>query len=352
MLGLVAVLTALMAVMGGLSQAGQFGAAEYQHTERFPAARFQDLALSDRRAGMTPTISPEKFVEKWSNAELRERAGAHSHFLDLCAMLGEKAPTDADPKGEWYAFERGVTKTGGGEGWADVWKRGCFAWEYKSPGKNLDTALIQLKMYAGDLENPPLLIVSDMQEFRIHTNWTNMVQETYTLALPDIADARLRQKLKWAFDEATVHELKPSRSANATTEEVAKKFVAIAQNLRERGHDPEKVAHFVNRMVFCMFAEDVDLLPKKMFERMLEMSLVNPDEFVANAEQLFTAMANKHGRVGYDAIDWFNGGLFEDGTALELNREDIRVALEAAKQNWSEINPSIMGTLFERGLDP
>ena len=101
---------------------------------------------------------------------------------------------------------------------------------------------------------------------------------------------------------------------------MAKKFVAIAQNLRERGHDPEKVAHFVNRMVFCMFAEDVDLLPKKMFERMLEASLKNPDEFVANAEQLFTAMAKKHGRVGYDAIDWFNGGLFEDGAALPLTK--------------------------------
>ena len=100
---------------------------------------------------MNPTISPKDFVKKWSSAELRERAGAHSHFLDLCDMLGEKAPTDADPKGEWYAFERGVTKTGG-EGWADVWKRGCFAWEYKSPGKNLDTALKQLKLYASDLE--------------------------------------------------------------------------------------------------------------------------------------------------------------------------------------------------------
>ncbi|MFN0219530.1 MAG: class I SAM-dependent DNA methyltransferase [Hyphomicrobium sp.] len=63
-------------------------------------------------------------------------------------------------------------------------------------------------------------------------------------------------------------------------------------------------------------------------------------------------MAVKHGRVGYDAIDWFNGGLFEDGAALPLTRDDIKVALEAATQNWSEINPSIMGTLFERGLDP
>ncbi len=301
---------------------------------------------------MGQPITAEKFVEKWSNADLRERAGAHSHFNDLCAMLGEKTPTDADPKGEWYAFERGVTKTGGGEGWADVWKRGCFAWEYKSPGKNLDTALKQLKLYASDLENPPLLIVSDMQQFRIHTNWTSMVQETHELRLEDLADARLRQKLKWAFSDATVHELKPKRSANATTEEVAKDFVRLAQNLRDRGHDPEKVAHFVNRMVFCMFAEDVDLLPKKMFEQMLRRSLEEPDNFTRNAEQLFAAMANKDGMVGFDRIEWFNGGLFEDNTALPLTREDIRVALDAADKNWSEINPSIMGTLFERGLDP
>ncbi len=220
-----------------------------------------------------------------------------------------------------------MTKTGGGEGWADVWKRGCFAWEYKSPGKNLDTALKQLKLYASDLENPPLLIVSDMQQFRIHTNWTNMVQETQELALHELTDARLRQRLKWAFSPETVHELKPKRSANATTEDVAEKFVRIAQNLRDRGHDPEQVAHFVNRMVFCMFAEDVDLLPKKMFEQMLRRSLEEPENFTRNAQSLFSAMSKRDGMVGFDRIEWFNGGLFEDDFALPLTLDDIRVAL-------------------------
>jgi type II restriction/modification system DNA methylase subunit YeeA len=209
-----------------------------------------------------------------------------------------------------------------------------------------------LKLYASDLENPPLLIVSDMRRIALHTNWTGMVQESHVLELEDLADVRLRQKLKWAFDEVNVEQLKPKRSANATTEEVAEKFVAIAQNLRARGEDAEKVAHFVNRMVFCMFAEDVDLLPKRMFQRMLEASLADPKSFVANAEGLFKAMAFKGGRVGFDAIDWFNGGLFEDGDALPLTEADIRIALEGARANWSEINPSIMGTLFERGLDP
>ena len=229
-------------------------------------------------------MTPQKFIETWKSSDLNERQGAHLHFDGLCKILGVPAPTGSSLKDDGYGFEINVDKVGGGQGYADAWKRGCFAWEYKSPGGDLKAALKQLKLYASDLENPPLLIVSDMRRIEIHTNWTNMVQETHALELDELADPRLIQKLKWAFSEDTVHELKPHRSANATTEDVAQKFVAIAQNLRERGHHPEKVAHFVNRMVFCMFAEDVDLLPKKMFERMLEASLKNPDEFVANAE--------------------------------------------------------------------
>lgn len=44
-------------------------------------------------------------------------------------------------------------------------------------------------------------------------------------------------------------------------------------------------------------------------------------------------------------------GPFKNGGALPLSEADIRTA-DATRQNWSEINPSIMGTLFERGLDP
>ena len=294
-------------------------------------------------------MKPHDFIAKWSDSKLRERAAAHSHFIDLCTMLDEQAPTDADPKGEWYAFEKGASKTGGGDGWADVWKRGCFAWEYKSPGKDLNAALKQLQYYVRSLESPPLLIVSDMYRIELHTNWTNTVQQVHTLALEELADARQRQKLKWAFSDSDVNELRPGQTRDALTKEVAEDFVQLAQNLRQRGHHAEKAAHFINRMIFCMFAEDVDLLPDKMFKRMLEASVDAPEKFVRNSQLLFAAM-KKGGEVGYKSIDLFNGGIFDDDTALPLTKADIKVALAAANKNWSNIDPSIMGTLSNAGL--
>jgi hypothetical protein len=296
-------------------------------------------------------ISPHAFIEKWKNAELRERAAAQEQFIDICRLLDEPTPAEADPKGTWYAFEKGALKTGGGDGWADVWKRGCFAWEYKGRGKNLDAAFAQLQRYAIALENPPLLIVSDMERFRIHTNWTNTVQRIYDITLEDLEDDAKRRVLKWAFSETEVEQLKPDKTRQELTEEVASDFAQLAQRLRDKGHDAETVAHFVNRLVFCMFAEDVGLLPNKMFTRMLEASSRNPEEFETHARQLFAAM-ERGGPVGFEHVAWFNGGLFDDDRTLPLKEEDIKRTLEVARLDWSNIDPAIMGTLFERGLDP
>ena len=294
-------------------------------------------------------MTPGEFIAKWRDSELKERSGSQEHFIDLCRLLGEPTPAEADPTGDRYCFERGARKDSGGDGWADVWKRHHFAWEYKGRRANLDAAFAQLRQYALALENPPLLIVSDMARFRIRTNWTNSVSETHEFALDDLADAAVRDKLKWAMSDP--ERLRPGESRQALTERAAATFADLAQSLRERGHAPQAVAHFVNRLVFCMFAEDVGLLPNDMFARMLEQARKRPDEFAALAKDLFGAMS-AGGRVGFEAVDWFNGGLFDDDAALPLTRPEIETTLEAASLDWSEIDPSILGTLFERGLDP
>ncbi|MYA17565.1 MAG: class I SAM-dependent DNA methyltransferase, partial [Gammaproteobacteria bacterium] len=240
-------------------------------------------------------------------------------------------------------------KDSGSPGWADVWKRHHFAWEYKSPGESLDAAFNQLRQYALALENPPLLIVCDLRRFRIRTNWTNAVSETHEIVLDDLADAANRDLLKWAFSDPD--RLRPGETRQSLTERAAASFAALAQALRERGHDPQRVALFVNRLVFCMFADDVGLLPDEMFSRMLIRARPKPDRFTDLAGTLFEVMAHG-GEVGFESVPWFNGGLFADDDALPLEESDIAAVLHAAALDWSEIDPSILGTLFERGLDP
>ncbi len=294
-------------------------------------------------------MTPGEFIGKWRASELKESSASQEHFIDLCRLLGEPTPAEADPAGDWYCFERGARKDTGGDGWADVWRRGRFAWEYKGRRANLDEAFNQLRQYALALENPPLLIVSDMERFRIRTNWTNSVSVTHEFTVDDLADGATRDKLKWAMSDP--ERLRPGETRQGVTERAAATFADLAHSLRERGHDPQTVAHFVNRLVFCMFAEDVGLLPDSMFTRMLEQARKRPEEFADLARDLFGAMATG-GRIGFESVAWFNGGLFDDDTALPLDRGGLETALQAAALDWSEIDPSILGTLFERGLDP
>ncbi len=294
-------------------------------------------------------MTPHEFIAKWSASELKESSASQEHFIDLCRMLGEPTPAEADPTGETYCFERGVRKDISGAGWADVWKRHHFAWEYKGQRADIDAAFEQLRQYTLALENPPLLIVSDMRRFRIRTNWTNSVSKTHTIELDDLTDAVTRNKLKWAFSDP--ERLRPGETRQSLTEQVAESFAKLAQALRERGHDPYTVAHFVNRLVFCMFADDVGLLPDQLFTRMLRQARQIPGNFADLAGHLFQVMSSG-GRVGFETVDWFNGGLFDDDTALPLEKADIETVLAASNLDWSEIDPSILGTLFERGLDP
>ena len=294
-------------------------------------------------------MTPGAFIAKWRASELKESSAAQEHFIDLCRLLDEPTPAEADPTGERYCFERGARKDTGGDGWADVWKRHHFAWEYKGKHADLDAAFNQLRQYALALENPPLLIVSNMARFRIRTNWTNSVSETHEFTLDDLFDAGTRDKLKWAMSDPD--RLQPGETRQTLTERAAATFAALAQSLRERGHEPQAVAHFVNRLVFCMFAEDVGLLPDNMFTRMLDHARRQPEDFAVLARDLFGAMA-KGGRIGFETVAWFNGGLFDDDASLPLNKADIETTLKASALDWSEIDPSILGTLFERGLDP
>ncbi len=305
---------------------------------------------------MVPSL-PE-FIRRWNDSELSERAGSHSHFIDLCAILNEQPPAAADPKGLDYAYEKHVNKTGDDKGFADVWKRSCFGWEYKGKHKDLQAAYLQLLKYREDLDNPPLLVVCDFERFEVHTNFTNTRPLVYKFTLDDLmrrepipgSDLSALEILRAVFSEPD--KLKPGALEIRVTEKAADEFTKLKDNLRARQTDNEALARFIMRLLFCLFADSVGLLPDNIFRKMIKADRLEPRKFVLKLKTLFRAMA-----VGDDSgllsIHHFNGGLFrpDDDTVFDLTHEDLGILRQAAQLDWGRVEPVIFGTLFERILD-
>ncbi|MEO8356260.1 MAG: DNA methyltransferase [Chloroflexota bacterium] len=296
-----------------------------------------------------PSLTPHDFVSKWKRAEARERQQVQEHFIDLCRLVGHETPMQADPTGKRFAFEMGAAKTSGGSGWADVAKVGCFGWEYKGKHADLDKAYDQLLRYRDSLQNPPLLVVSDINNIIIRTNYTNLPTRTITLTLDDLINPESIQTLKTVFFNP--EQLKPKETIESVTQEAAARFSRLAQNLHKYGNDPQEIAHFLIRLLFCLFAEDIGLLPEKLFPRLLEQTRHNSKDFSEVLSQLFRAM-NTGGFFGSERILHFNGGLFNDDHVLPLDGADMDIIAGIDALDWGAIEPSIFGTLFERGLDP
>ena len=296
--------------------------------------------------------SPADFAAKWAGNTRTERAASQEHFIDLCRLLGVPTPNEADPTGDEYAFEKGAEKTDGGDGFADVWKRGHFAWEYKGKHKNLKAAYQQLLQYREALENPPLLVVCDLDRFEIHTNFTNTPATVHEFNLERLrSDPTEPLRLFRAVMEHP-EELRPGKTRDELTAEAASQFASLAERLRDRGHEPHEVAHFLNKLLFCMFAEDANLLPVGLLRRLAAAAANAPAVFADGLGDLFAKMSHGGGLFGAERIEWFNGGLFDSGAVLPLTQTEIEVVDRVSRLDWSQVEPAIFGTLFERGLDP
>ena len=298
-------------------------------------------------------MTPSEFAAKWAGSTRTERAAAQEQFIDLCRMLGYPTPNQADQTGEWYAFEKGAEKTEGSDGFADVWKKGHFAWEYKGKRKDLSAAYKQLLDYREALENPPLLVVCDLERFEVHTNFTGTVKEVHRFTLTDLASEPREPLRVLRAVMGDPEALRPAKTRQQMTEEAAEKFARLALALRARDHDPQAVAHFLDKLLFCLFAEDAGLLPRGLMERLTDATRTNPAVFANQLSELFARMSQKGGGYfGVERIEWFNGSLFDGPEVIPLETPEIDVVRTVSRLDWSEIEPAIFGTLFERGLDP
>jgi hypothetical protein len=145
--------------------------------------------------------------------------------------------------------------------------------------------------------------------------------------------------------------LRPIRTRAKITTDAADKFQAISDRLQHRNPDREAVAHFVNQLVFCFFADSVKLLPEGLLKRLLRTAERRPHKSKEYFDKLFEQM-EKGGEFDLTDIAHFNGGLFDGRRALQLDFGEIGLLFAATSLDWSLTDPTIFGTLFERFLDP
>ncbi len=299
-------------------------------------------------------LTPQNFVSKWSKNRLKERASSQSHFNDVCALVGHKTPLEMDPLGEFFTFEADADKPEGDYGWADAWYKGKFLWEYKGPLHDLDKAYRQLLLYKDSLGNPPLLITSDTQDIIIHTNFTNTIKRVEKITFDRLLQKDGLGLLHYVFFEP--EKLRPAKTQEQVTNATADEFVKVASTIEDwaraegRNYTREQIAHFLVRLLFCLFAEDINLLPSNIFTRLVHADL-DTDQFEESLSSLFKTM-RVGGQFGADPIPNFDGGLFDTDFVPEKMPSDVMYSLrQASEHDWSAIDPSIFGTLFERIID-
>ena len=250
-----------------------------------------------------PTMTPQDFAGRWHNAGFGERQGAQSFFNDLCGLVGHPTPAGyGDP--EAFTFEKTVP---GGS--ADAYFEQHFGWEFKGQDAQLDGAFNQLLRYQVHLKTPPLLIVSSFETIRIQTNFPGMETARYDIGITDLEQPDRLELVREVFF-APQRFRERLRPVDVVTRETAAVFQSIVVDMETRNEDPERLARYLNQLVFCLYSEDAGLLPAGLFTRVVQQNFREPERFDGAVRSLFAQMATG-GFSGADEIPHFNGDLFK-----------------------------------------
>lgn len=359
----------------------------------------------------------EEFITRWEASGGAELANSQSFLKELCALVGvpQPDPAQADDSLNHYVFEKAVVFNNGdgtvSPGRVDLYRSGCFVLESKQGSERKeaeqtealatvnrqrrnrtgtaargtpawDLAMVkarqQARRYAEALPDwPPFLMVFDVGHcFDLYADFSGTGKHyvpfpdprTYRKKLADLANEDVRGLLRSVWLDP--YTLDPARRSAKVTRELAGRLAELAKRLEgrvdasgQRSYSPHEVAQFLMRLLFTMFAEDVDLIgekrgsgdgqkPEGKFTALLKTLRSDPRNFVPMIENLWQTMnVGGFSPILREHVKQFNGGLFEDCSALPLDGDELELLIEAAEAEWREVEPAIFGTLLERALD-
>ncbi|MEI7908852.1 MAG: DNA methyltransferase, partial [Verrucomicrobiota bacterium] len=347
-----------------------------------------------------PPAQITAFIARWQNSGAAERANYVLFLSELCDLLDLPRPDPSSPDNSHnaYVFERAIARRNPdgttSTGFIDLYRRGSLVLESKqgtnAPGeaenpfaaaaaptktghgkrgtaafdKALERAYHQARGYITALPpeegRPPFLIVCDVgHTIDLYAEFTGTGGQyerfpdpvSHRITLPDLHRPEIRERLRKVWLDP--HALDPSKVAAAITRDIAGRLALLAKSLEADGHNPQVIAGFLQRCLFTMFAEDVGLLPEDGFKNLLERIKDTPRGFPVMVSGLWREMATgtEFSALLMKEIACFNGGLFENTTALPVSTAQLAMLIEAAGKDWSAVEPSIFGTLLTRALD-
>lgn len=346
-------------------------------------------------------LNPDDFITRWKDSGSSERANFQQFAIELTQLLGVQAPKPAtsDAQNDDYRFERPVTFIHTGtqsRGYIDLYRRGAFVMEAKQGTRGRDDDEAQLALlpelppkqrqghgvrgsrrwddtmlrarnqadgYARAVARedgwPPFLMVVDVGHvIEVYADFSGQGQgytqypdgNRYRIALDDLRDDKVRARLRTIWTDPLT--LDPARISAEVTREVADRLAALGRSFEGQGHEPEAVARFLMRCLFTMFAEDVELIPRRSFSDLLKKLRGHPEDAADALSGLWATMNTGGYSQGLmTRLKQFNGGLFKDASALPLSEVQLSLLIDAASKDWREVEPAIFGTLLERALD-
>ncbi len=355
---------------------------------------------------MTATTDQiESFIADWAVTGGSELANTQSFINGLAAIIGVDPPKGSQPDDAQndYVFERRVFQDNGDGttsfGRLDAYKRDCFVLEAKQ-GTDADreaakrgeadffgkpateklkqgtakrgtpgwaAAMIKAKgqaeRYAKALPVdhgwPPFLLITDVGHcIDVYADFSGTGKQytqfpdaaRFRIKLDDLRDEDVRTRLAAIWTNPLG--LDPSKEAAKVTREIAGYLADLSKRLEKREQNPTRVADFLMRCLFTMFAEDVELIPKGSFTALLKRIQATPENFAPALASLWKTMdgGGWSGELSSKVLK-FNGYLFKDQTVIPLDADEIGLLVLAAEKTWNHVEPAIFGTLLERALD-
>ena len=348
-------------------------------------------------------VTPEEFVTRWAPSGGSEQANAKLFLAELTEIIGAPRPDPVVPRlsENDYVFERRIAlRADDANRYIDLYKRDCFVLEAKQSrqrngqkrsqlewkpeptlfgeahtelsgaaqrdgptwAKLMRSARQQAEGYVRNLPDghklPPFIIICDVGH--VLEIWSNFAgdgkaytqfpdRSGYRVSLDDLLKPETRDRLRTIWTDP--FSLDPARRSAEVTNDVTARLARVAQEL-EKSHSPERVALFLMRCLFTMFAEDVELLPPRAFTEFLQRIQATPEKAHLALQVLWKDM-DQGGFNGsfQETVRRFNGGLFKNADALPLTADMIAELYQAAKRDWRDVEPAIFGTLLEKALN-